>query len=109
MSVAGDDWLVEALAVLALLATPVRRQHVAGFDVYDAGSVAVAVLAGVLLAVRVGLRLAGQGGVRSRPLDEALLLLTVVGLAALLLHQLVTDGVCHGSCSLTPTPPGRPS
>ena len=68
ISVAGDDWLVEALAVLALLATPVRSQHVAGFDVYDAGSVAVAVLAGVLLAVRVGLRLAGQGGVRSRPL-----------------------------------------
>jgi len=95
--------------VLVLLATPVRGQHVAGFDVYDAGSVALAVLAGVLLAVRVGLRPANQRGVRGRPLDEALLLLTAVGLAALLLHQLVTDGVCHGSCSLTPTPPGRPS
>jgi len=94
--------------VLALLATPVRGQHVAGFDVYDAGSVAVAVIAGVVLAVRAGLRPAGQRAVRGRPADEVLLLLTVVGVAALLLHQLVTDGVCHGSCSLTP-PTGRPS
>lgn len=94
--------------MLVLLAAPVRGQHVAGFDVYDAGSAALAVFAGVVLAVRVGLRPAGQRGVRDRPFDEVLLLAAAVGLAGLLLHQLVTDGVCHGSCSLTPST-GRPS
>ncbi len=40
--------------------------------------------------------------------DEVLLLAAAVGLAALLIHQLVTDGVCHGSCTLPlPTPSGR--
>ena len=95
------------VAVLAFLATPVQG-HTSPASRLRRRSGGLGDRR-VLLAVRVGLRLAGQGGVRSRPLDEALLLLTVVGLAALLLHQLVTDGVCHGSCSLTPTPPGRPS
>jgi hypothetical protein len=93
--------------VLAFLATPVQCPHVAGFA--PTTSARRFGDRRVLLAVRVGLRPAGQRGVRRRPLDEALLLLTVVGLAAVLLHQLLTDRVCHGSCSLTPTPSGRPS
>lgn len=63
----------------------------------------------MLLAVRVVLRPAGQCGARGCPTHAALLLAAVVGLAAVLLHQLLTDGVCHGSCSLTPNPSGRPS
>jgi len=99
---------VEVPTVFVLVAAPLHAQHVAGLDVYDAGSAALAVLAGVALAVRLGLRPAGQRNVRGRPVDEVLLLAAAVGLAALLIHQLVTDGVCHGSCTLPlPTPSGR--
>jgi len=101
---------VEVSTVFVLVAGPLHAQHVAGLDVYDAGSAVLAVLAGLALAVRLGLRPAGQRGIRGRPVDEVLLLVAAVGLAALLIHQLVTDGVCHGSCTLPlPTPSGRPS
>jgi len=84
------------------------QQRIAGYDAYDALGAALAALAALALAVRLA-GSAGHRGIRRGGIDEVLILLAAAGLLMLILHQGITDGLCHGSCSLTPqSPTGRP-
>jgi len=84
------------------------QQRIAGYDAYDALGAALAALAALALAVR----LAGSAGHRRITrggTDEVLILLAAAGLLMLILHQGITDGLCHGSCASPPqSPTGRP-
>jgi len=84
------------------------QQRIAGYDAYDALGAALAALAALVLAVR----LAGSAGhrrIRRSGIDEVLILLAAAGLLMLILHQGITDGLCHGSCASPPqSPTGRP-
>ncbi len=91
-----------------MLLLSAAQQRIAGYDAYEALGAALAALAALALAVR----LAGSAGhrrIRRGGIDEVLILLAAAGLLLRVLHQGSTDGLCHGSCSLTPQDlPGRP-
>lgn len=79
----------------------VAQQHIGPYDAYDAAGVALAATAGLMLAgralvLRSAGRRTGRGG-----LHELLVVLMVTGLVIVVLHQTITDGLCHGSCSVT--------
>lgn len=69
-------------------------------DGYDVAFGAVALAAALLLTVRLLLTPAGDRHIRGHHTNELLLFLAVLALAVVLLHQLVTDNLCHGSCPL---------
>jgi hypothetical protein len=83
--------------VVDLLAAEQVPQRVGGFDAYDLGSALLALSSGLALAVR---RL-GRGTLDRHSVDELLLALVVIGTVILVLHQVVTDGLCHGACQLS--------
>ena len=86
-----------------LLTAQVVEQHLGRFDAYDLlfGGLAVAGCLGRLTrAVCRPAGLRGLRGARSSPLDELLILFFIAGLSVFVLHQLVTDTVCHGRCAL---------
>lgn len=78
------------------------QQRIAGYDAYDALGAALAALAALVLAVRLAIGSAGHRRITRGGIDELLILLAAAGLLMLILHQGITDGLCHGSCSLTP-------
>jgi hypothetical protein len=78
----------------------------AGGDAYDVVFGTVGVAAALLLTVRLLLTPAGDRHVRGHRTNELLLILALLGLAVLLLHQLITDDLCHGSCPLALAGPG---
>lgn len=92
-------FLTDQAGALGLRQLP---QHVAGFDAYDLGSALLALSSGLVLGVRLIRHPGGARGLRQRqrPVDELLICLVLIGLGVLLLHQFVTDGICHGACNL---------
>jgi len=85
------------------------QQRIAGYDAYDALGAALAASAALALAVRLAIGSAGHRRITRGGTDELLILLAAAGLLMLILHQGITDGLCHGPCSLTPQSlPGRP-
>jgi len=74
------------------------QQRIGGYDAYDALGAGVAASAALILAVRVVLRPAGQRRIGRDGVNELLILLMLVGFVILILHQGITDGLCHGSC-----------
>jgi len=85
------------------------QQRIAGYDAYDALGAALAASAALALAVRLAIGSAGHRRITRGGTDELLILLAAAGLLMLILHQGITDGLCHGSCSSTPqSPTGRP-
>ena len=92
-----------------MLVLSASQQQIGGYDAYDAVGAALAATAALILAVRIALRPAGQRRIGRGGVNELLLLLIVSGLAILVIHQTITDGLCHGSCSVTPQhSSGRP-
>ena len=71
-----------------------------GFDAYELVPALLAFVSGLALLARAGRRPATAGSRRPR-VDELLLCVAGLSLAILLLHQVVTDGVCHGSCAFS--------
>lgn len=82
-------------------------QRIGPYDAYDAGSLVLALAAGLALAVRLLLAGPGDRGLRGRPVNELLAFLVLVSLTVLGVHQLVTDDLCHGACSLSQLPSSR--
>lgn len=82
-------------------------QRIGPYDAYDAGALALAVTAGLALAVRLISAAPGDRGLRGRPVNELLAFLLLLSLTVLGLHQLVTDDLCHGACSLSRLPSSR--
>ncbi|GAC1610764.1 MAG: hypothetical protein NVS3B26_19380 [Mycobacteriales bacterium] len=78
-------------------------QHIVGFDAYDLLSAVLALLAGSLLVARRARRPSGVREAGERRADDALAAMALLALAVLLLHQFVTDLLCHGSC-FAPSP-----
>ena len=80
-------------------------QRIAGVDAYDLLSAVLAFCAGIALLARCGDLPLSKRGSRSRRIDDLLAWVAVLSIAVLLVHQGVTDGVCHGSCTVSL--PGR--
>ncbi|GAC1444276.1 MAG: hypothetical protein NVS3B26_12560 [Mycobacteriales bacterium] len=80
------------------LALLFAAQRIRGLDTYDVLGSALTLLAGFALLVRSRRRPEGERGLRGHRVDELLLTLLALGLSVLVLHQLVTDGLCHGGC-----------
>jgi hypothetical protein len=91
------------------LALQLATQRMHGFDAYDAMGGALTLLAGFAWLVRGRRRPAGEPRPRGNRVDELLLTLLAFGLSVLVLHQFVTDALCHGACSLSLQFSGRGS
>lgn len=68
-------------------------------DSYELLSAAIVIACAVMLVVHlVYQRGTGRDVWPATRLDEALFLGAAVGAVVLLVHQFVTDGLCHGGC-----------